>query len=173
MEIVGDAQGARSSRHIHQPSQRPLLPILGVSKLETKPPAKTDLKREYLNPKASAASLRQYAANTLPKNPAVADLVQHGEDMKSSLARPLENYFCLGLNLQMTCSTSKNSQSTRKALKSFWGVIPTSSTARPHHIVLVAKTLRRARNCQTFRRQEQQAHPSAKPATSAANSRHV
>ena len=110
MEIVGDAQGARSSRHIHQPSQQPLLIILGVSKLETKPPAKTDLKREYLNPKASAASLRQYAANTLPKNPAVADLVQHGEDMKSSLARPLENYFCLGLNLQMTCSTSKNSQ---------------------------------------------------------------
>ena len=81
-----------------------------VYKLETKPPAKTDLKREYLNPKASAANLRQYAANTLPKNPAVADLVQHGEDMKSSLARPLENYFCLGLNLQMTCSTSKNSQ---------------------------------------------------------------
>ena len=101
MEIVRDAQGARSSRHIHQPSQRPLLPILGVSKLETKPPAKTDLKREYLNPKASAANLRQYAANTLPKNPAVADLVQHGEDMKSSLARPLENYFCLGLNLQI------------------------------------------------------------------------
>ena len=88
-------------------SQRPLLPILGVSKLETKPPAKTDLKREYLNPKASAANLRQYAANTLPKNPAVADLFQHGEDMKSSLARPLENYFCLGLNLQMTCSTSQ------------------------------------------------------------------
>ena len=63
-----------------------------------------------LNPKASAANLRQYAANTLPKSPAVADLVQHGEDMKSSLARPLENYFFLELNLQMTCSTSKNSQ---------------------------------------------------------------
>ena len=67
----------------------------------------------------------------------------------------------------------KLASSTRKVLKSFWGMIPTNSTARPHHIGLVAKTLRRARNCQTFRRQEQQAHPSAKPATSAANSRHV
>ena len=67
----------------------------------------------------------------------------------------------------------KLASSTRKVLKSFWGMIPTNSTARPHHIGLVAKTLRRARNCQTFRRQEQQAHPSAKPATSAANSRRV
>ena len=69
--------------------------------------------------------------------------------MKSSLARPLENYFCLGLNLQMT-ALKKLASSTRKALKSFWGMIQTNSTARPHHTGLVAKNLRRARNCQTF-----------------------
>ena len=40
----------------------------------------------------------------------VTDLVQRGEDMKSGLARPLENYFCLGLNFQNTRSTSKNVQ---------------------------------------------------------------
>ena len=40
----------------------------------------------------------------------VTDLVQRGEDMKSGLARPLENYFCLGFNFQNTRSTSKNLQ---------------------------------------------------------------
>ena len=112
MEIVSDAQGARSSRHVTSISQASDLccQFYACLSWKPKPPAKIYLKRKYLNPKASAANLRQYAANTLPKNPAVADLVQHGEDMKSSLARPLENYFCLGLNLQMTCSTSKNSQ---------------------------------------------------------------
>ena len=112
MEIVSDAQGARSSRHVTSISQASDLccQFYACLSWKPKPPAKIDLKRKYLNPKASVANLRQYAANTLPKNPAVADLVQHGEDMKSSLARPLENYFCLGLNLQMTCSTSKNPQ---------------------------------------------------------------
>ena len=112
----------------------------------------------------------------------VTDLVQHGEDMKSGLARPLENYFCLGFNFQSTHSTSKLASSTRKALKSFWGMIPTNSTARPHHITSknkrnqgqLPKISAAHGNCQRHsRRQEQQAHPSAKPATSAANSRHV
>ena len=174
MEIVGDAQGARSSRHINQPSQRPLLPILGVSKLETKPPAKTDLKREYLNPKASAANLRQYAANTLPKKSGRSRPrpAWRGHEIKScsAVGKLLLPWAQLANDL---LHLKKLASSTRKALKSFWGMIPTNSTARPHHIGLVAKTLRRARNCQTFRRQEQQAHPSAKPATSAANSRHV
>ena len=46
----------------------------------------------------------------------------------------------------------KRASSTRKVLKSFWGMIPTYSTARPHHIKSkkqtepgsVAKNLRRA-----------------------------
>ena len=92
MEIVSDAQGARSSRHVTSISQASDLccQFYACLSWKPKPPAKIYLKRKYLNPKASAANLRQYAANTLPKNPAVADLVQHGEDMKSSLARPLE-----------------------------------------------------------------------------------
>ena len=81
MEIVSDAQGARSSRHVTSISQASDLccQFYACLSWKPKPPAKICLKRKYLNPKASAANLRQYAANTLPKNPAVADLVQHGE----------------------------------------------------------------------------------------------
>ena len=73
----------------------------------------------------------------------------------------------------------KRASSTGKVLKSFWGTIPTNSTARPHHIKSknkrnqgrLPKISAAHGNCRRrSRRQEQQAHPSVKPATSAANS---
>ena len=76
----------------------------------------------------------------------------------------------------------KLASSTRKVRKSFWGMIPTNSTARPHHIKSknkrnqgrLPKISAAHGNCRRrSRRQEQQAHPSAKPATSAANSGRV
>ena len=72
MEIVSDAQGARSSRHVTSISQASDLccQFYACLSWKPKPPAKIYLKRKYLNPKASVANLRQYAANTLPKNPA-------------------------------------------------------------------------------------------------------
>ena len=76
----------------------------------------------------------------------------------------------------------KLASSTRKVLKSFWGMIPSNSTAHPHHIKSknkrnqgrLPKISAAHGNCRRrSRRHEQQAHPSAKPATSAANSRRV
>ena len=93
--------------------------------------------------------------------------------MKSSLARPLENYFCLGLNLQMTRSTSKKLALDQKSAQIILGRDSNQLNRQPTSHRVGRQESPPRKKLSHIQTQEQQAHPSAKPATSAANSRHV